>query len=296
MNPSHYSNNTPLGQPLLEFKDVSFSYSSSSGNLLLNKISFDLYQGQKIGIVGDNGSGKSTILKLILGVHNIQKGKGQVKLFCNEVAWGNHYPNLGYIGDPSYNPGELGLPTGISVKELVYIFKSLWNQHDSSKFNRIEERLKIPCFYDCNVGQLSKGQRMRLMAFLALSKKTDLLIADEATEGLDKEGKAVVLSEVQEAAERQNFGLLWISHRRDEVAMLTQDVYELNQGKLTRQFLQGFECEIQTDSLTSQGQKYSQLCKDGAFQVLGEIFTDTSISKFSLQGQKKIGGMGKHEV
>ena len=169
----------------------------------------------------------------------------------------------------------------------MQIFKSLCQQQKELKdlsYLEIEQRLQIPSFYESDVSKLSKGQRIRLMAFLALAKKPQLLIADEATEGLDKEGKKIVLSEVQRLANCHHAGILWISHRRDEVARLTDKVYELFQGKLHEQERQGFDCQIETDSINAEAKKYLNLSKDGAFQALEEIFTDSSIHKFQMTG------------
>ncbi|MDZ4786221.1 MAG: ABC transporter ATP-binding protein [bacterium] len=284
MQPNFLTDSRLSQQPLFELKNVTFSYANSQ-NQLLDHVSLSLFPGETIGLIGENGCGKSTIIKLLLGL--CFPNNGTLNLFGRKVLWGNNYPQLGYIGDPSYYPGELGLPTGILVKELVQIFKSLCQQEKELKdlsYLEIEERLQIPSFYESDVSKLSKGQRIRLMAFLALAKKPQLLIADEATEGLDKEGKEIVLSEVQRLANCHQAGILWISHRRDEVARLTDKVYELFQGKLQKQELQGFDCQIETDSPNTEARKYFNLSKDGAFQALEEIFTDSSIHKFQMTG------------
>ena len=284
MQPNFLTDSPLSQQPLFELKNVTFSYANSQ-NQLLDNVSLSLFPGENIGLIGENGCGKSTIIKLLLGL--CFPNNGTVNLLGRKVLWGNNYPQLGYIGDPSYYPGELGLPTGILVKELVQIFKSLCQQEKELKdlsYGEIEERLQIPSFYESDVSKLSKGQRIRLMAFLALAKKPQLLIADEATEGLDKEGKEIVLSEVQRLANCHQGGILWISHRRDEVARLTDKVYELFQGKLHEQERQGFDCQIETDSINAEAKKYFNLSKDGAFQALEEIFTDSSIHKFQMTG------------
>ncbi|MEG3958449.1 ABC transporter ATP-binding protein [Microcoleus sp. herbarium2] len=284
MQPNFLTDSPLSQQPLFELKNVTFSYANSQ-NQLLDNVSLSLFPGENIGLIGENGCGKSTIIKLLLGL--CFPNNGTLNLFGRKVLWGNNYPQLGYIGDPSYYPGELGLPTGILVKELVQIFKSLCQQEKELKdlsYREIEERLQIPSFYESDVSKLSKGQRIRLMAFLALAKKPQLLIADEATEGLDKEGKEIVLSEVQRLANCHQAGILWISHRRDEVARLTDKVYELFQGKLHEQDSQCFDCHIETDSVNAEAKKYFNLSKDGAFQALEEIFTDSSIHKFQMTG------------
>ena len=284
MQPNFLTDSPLSQQPLFELKNVTFSYANSQ-NQLLDNVSLSLFPGENIGLIGENGCGKSTIIKLLLGL--CFPNNGTVNLFGRKVLWGNNYPQLGYIGDPSYYPGELGLPTGILVKELVQIFKSLCQQEKELKdlsYLEIEQRLQIPSFYESDVSKLSKGQRIRLMAFLALAKKPKLLIADEATEGLDKEGKKIVLSEIQRLANCHQAGILWIFHRRDEVARLTDKVYELFQGKLHEQERQGFDCQIETDSINAEAKKYLNLSKDGAFQALEEIFTDSSIHKFQMTG------------
>ena len=80
--------------PLLKLTDVTFSYRKSQESLL-KEVNLELYPGQKIGIVGDNGSGKSTISKLLLGLHS--PNSGELELFGKPVSWRNHYPHVGYI-------------------------------------------------------------------------------------------------------------------------------------------------------------------------------------------------------
>ena len=281
MSHSPLTGTHPSKQPLFEFKKVTFRYVNSQEKLLDN-VSLSLLPGENIGLIGENGCGKSTIVKLLLGL--CLPNSGTVNLLGKKVSWLNNYPQLGYIGDPSYYPGELGLPTGILVKELVDIFKSLCRQQKEISDSEIEKRLQIPSFYECDVSKLSKGQRIRLMAFLALAKKPELLIADEATEGLDREGKEIVLSEVERFSNCNKAGILWISHRRDEVARLTDKVYQLCQGKLVEQKFQRFDCQIETNSINAEAKKYFNLSKDGAFQALEEIFTDSSIHKFQMTG------------
>jgi ABC-type multidrug transport system ATPase subunit len=228
-------------QPLLELKNVSFYYDKNQE--ILKEVNFKLLSGERIGIIGHNGSGKSTITKLLLGLYKPQKGT--VNLFGRKVSWETHYPSVGYIGDPSYNPGELGLPNGITVEEVIQTFKKLWVDFvDKSSLDELVEQLEIAGLYRTDVGKISKGERMRLMAFLALGKKPQLLIADEATEGLDIDGEEIVVSAVENAAISDNITMLWISHRRDEVARLTDEVYRLEQGNLVRQDSQNFDCEF----------------------------------------------------
>ncbi len=105
-------------KPLLKLENINFGYGKKA---LLKKANLAIYAGQSIGIVGDNGTGKSTIVKLILGL--IRPEYGKIELFGKPASWKNAHPNLGYIGDPSHNSGELGLPDGILVEEMVECFR-----------------------------------------------------------------------------------------------------------------------------------------------------------------------------
>jgi energy-coupling factor transport system ATP-binding protein len=292
--------NDGLRRPILELKDIVFSYLNVNKNDEVKPVlSIDkpviLYPGSRIGIVGDNGSGKSTIVKLILGLQFPQQGS--VKLFDQDVRWSNHYPQLGYIGDPSYSPGESGLPTGITVCEVIDNFKGLWGLGADS-LSEFEENLEFDSFLEKDVANLSNGQRKKLMALLALGKieilvqegKPQILIADEATDGLDRKSKKFILEKVQSVAKDDLFSMLWISHRRDEVSILADKIYELSEGRLTEIFVEGFNCRVEASSLAAKSFCYSNLDKNAVFEILGDVLTDLETSTFKVTGvQSKIG-------
>lgn len=271
-----------MSQLLLKLQEVTFSYTKNH-EPLLKKVNLELYAGQRIGIVGDNGSGKSTIVKLLLGLHSSGNREGKIELFSKPVSWRNHYPYLGYIGDPSHNPGELGLPTDISVGEVVNSFKELWQNSHNLSCSKLIKQLRLDELYERDVGKISTGERKKLMTFLALGKETKLLIADEATEGLDKQAKPIVIDLVKQATSNKQLGLLWISHRYDEIAMLTDEVYELSKGKLVKLNVKGFDCEIETN-LMNGSQDYHNFDKNGLFNLLGEICLNSKISNFEIKG------------
>lgn len=243
---------------LIKLENVSFRYGKKS---LLKEANLELSAGKSIGIVGDNGTGKSTIVKILLGLLRPESGK--VKLFEKPVTSRNHYPELGYIGDPSYNQGELGLPDDISVEQMVECFRQLceipnpsgvidnqftqdiWELPLGDFFEKLIELLNIKNLYPRDVGRLSNGERKKLMTLLALGKQPALLIADEATEGLDKNAKPVILDIIEGGIRAKKFALLWISHRWDEIVRLGETIYELSpsdeeRGKLIPKDINNF--------------------------------------------------------
>jgi ABC-type multidrug transport system ATPase subunit len=272
-------------KPLLKFDQVTFGYFKDQ-NPLLNGVNLEIFPGDRIGLIGDNGCGKSTITKLLLGLY--KPTKGQVILFEQIADWENHYPTLGYIGDPSYNSGNLGLPSGISVQEMMDSYKKLVDL--SPELDEIlETELKLSTFCDRDVANLSKGQRMRVMAFLALAKQPRLLVADEATEGLDIESKNAVLSVVKKCSENGQFGMLWISHRRHEVNQLSNKIYQLTPKKISDNdektvgyhleeiHFEDFTCQIQIESKSANDNQNLALNLTETLEILEEIFADSKL-------------------
>jgi ABC-type multidrug transport system ATPase subunit len=277
---------------LLELKNVTFKYEETN-RILLNNINLGLTSGEQIGIVGANGSGKSTITKILLGIYKLQNRNALVNLFGRKVSWNRHYPKLGYIGDPSYHPGWLGLPNNILVKDLIHNFKELWkNDLSSTKndlfLNDLEERLFLKNIKNSNISLLSKGERLRLMAFMALGKRPQLLIADEATEGLDTQYKAAVLSIVKEEIKNSQLSMLWISHRYSEVIELTTKIYELTSGNLQQLNFEGFQFDLKTNENDNYDSEFNNGDKESILEQLALVLSDSKVSHFTLTVKKSI--------
>ncbi|MBD1903368.1 ATP-binding cassette domain-containing protein [Trichocoleus sp. DQ-A3] len=275
-----------IGQPLLELKDIVFSYTKSAKNPeekpLLSIEELVLHSGNKIGIIGDNGSGKSTLVKMILGLYI---PRGTVNLFGRKVLWGNHYSQLGYIGDPSLSPGYTGLPTDVSVRELLNSFKAICRIERES-YSDIQEGLGFDRFLKKDVKHLSNGERKKLMIFLALAKRPKLLIADEATDGLDEKSKQFIIEKIEDISTKSELGILWISHQHHEVARLTDTVYELIEGKLKAPSQKSFNCNIETQPQISVCGSYHNLTSKGWLEIAANIYTNPMISKFEVKGRR----------
>src|SRR5262249_9413402 len=112
------------GSPVIfALRDVFFRY-WSKGPWVVEGINLDLMHGEHVGIIGDNGAGKSTIAKLLIGMHT--PTSGSVKLFGENARWDYHFPLLGYIGDPSYAEGATALPVNLQVCYLLGAFLDLF--------------------------------------------------------------------------------------------------------------------------------------------------------------------------
>jgi ABC-type multidrug transport system ATPase subunit len=271
--------------PVLEINNLSFNYDKTRNDKsapLLDIDDFVLFSGERVGIVGDNGTGKSTIVKILLG---LEIPMGSARLFGQSIIWGNHYPYLAYIGDPSLSPGQTGLPTGVPVSALIKTLREICHL-DESLCVELAHGLGLDAIQEKNTSNLSNGERKKLMIFLALVKKPLLLIADEATDGLDQQAKKFFLKKLQLFSESLDFSLLWISHQYYEVARLTQSMYRLEQGKLRNIDCSRFACNVTTNPDSSVSGQYNNLTEHGLLEITSSIYDDHGISSFIIDGEK----------
>ena len=221
-----------MNQPLVSLQNMYFKYPRTD-NWILENASLDIMTGDKIGVVGDNGSGKSTITKLILGI--ISPIKGMVNYRGNPVKWSKHYSGIGYIGDPGHSSELQGLPSGITVKELIELLNQLYEGSVGVKrLQHLSELLNVKDILDKETQNLSTGERKRMMTLLALSKPNELLILDEPFDGLDEKVKDNLFKLLQEYL-KPSLSLLYIAHNRMEIDLFTDKVFRLRKGNLERE-------------------------------------------------------------
>jgi zinc transport system ATP-binding protein len=164
----------------LRFEEVSFSYGPVK---VLEQASFHIHQGEFVALVGPNGSGKTTVLKLILGLETPQRGR--VAILAGDRPLGRD--RVGYV--PQQAPADRSFP--ISVREVVRMgrLQGLGRAGDRVRGSAaLEEALaqaEIVHLADRPYGALSGGQRRRVLVARALAAKPELLILDEPTANMD---------------------------------------------------------------------------------------------------------------
>ncbi|NPA33076.1 MAG: ABC transporter ATP-binding protein [Aquificae bacterium] len=199
---------------VLRVEDLRKSY---RGLEVLKGVSFSLSEGEILAILGPNASGKTTLIKSILG-HVIPDG-GEIFVMGKSTKEGEGYRR--YIG---YMPQEPDFPENLSVGELLELLSSVRGQ-EPSRSRELIELFGLSPFLDKPFGRLSGGTKQKVSALLAFCFDPPLYILDEPTSGLDpvasvrfksllirerERGKAVVLtshiiSEVQQVAKRVLF-------------------------------------------------------------------------------------------
>lgn len=168
-----------MSKPIIQIEHVSAEY---DGKQVLKDINLTVYQDDYLGIIGPNGGGKTTLMRLILGLKKPAEGSIH---FCGE----GKDISMGYL--PQYNDLDKQFP--ISVYEVVLSglskSKSLFARYTKEHHQQVEEtleRMQISDLKDRHIGALSGGQLQRVLLARAIVSKPDVVILDEPNTYIDR--------------------------------------------------------------------------------------------------------------
>lgn len=203
----------------LELKNVCKSYPSFS----LKDISFALPCGCIMGLVGENGAGKSTTIKLILDM--VQRDSGSITVFGKEpqrdAAWKE---DIGVVLD------EVGILECMKAEQVERMMRRIYRRWGSGMFWDYLARLNVP--KDKPFGQFSRGTKMKLGIAVALSHGAKLLILDEATGGLDPVVRDEVLTLFSDFTRSADHAVLISSHIVSDLEKICDYIAFIHQGQL----------------------------------------------------------------
>lgn len=267
---------------ILSLNAVTFSYTPDEPNTknAVNNVSFAISEGEWIAIVGHNGSGKSTIAKLMNGL--LEPTAGEVRFRRDVITETNLWDVRSQMGMVFQNPDNQFV--GATVQDDVAFALENNGVPFEQMVARVDESLKqvkMEYFVDHEPHHLSGGQKQRVAIAGALALRPKLLILDEATSMLDPQGRAEVLETVQQL--RQETGLTVISITHDlEEAMLADRVLFMNGGE---KFAEGSPSQIFAlgDELIALGldlpfaMKLSRLLQQEGVQLQGQHLTEEEL-------------------
>jgi zinc transport system ATP-binding protein len=161
--------------PVIELKNVSFTY--RHGEPTLQNLNLQVEAGEYVGVIGPNGGGKTTLMKLLLGLLTPQKG--EIRLFGVPRSEFRHWHKIGYVPQ-RFMSGDFKLP--ITVEEVVR-FGTLAGDKTSAQESLAHVGMEH--FAKRRISELSGGQQQKVFIAKALASHPEILILDEPTAGVD---------------------------------------------------------------------------------------------------------------
>ncbi len=219
----------------IKFENVFFRYQNQNADNLKN-INLTINKGERIGLIGHTGSGKSTIVDLMMGLLSPTKGKiiiddinlktlNQIKSWCSLIS---HVPQSIYLSNKTILENiAFGIPKSkINIEYINYVSKK------ARIFDFVQS---LPNKFDTKVGErgvrLSGGQRQRIGIARALYNKKKILVLDEATSALDNNSERLIIDSIKSLSEE--ITIIMIAHRLSSIKFCDR-VVQIENGSIKR--------------------------------------------------------------
>ena len=191
-------------------------------DFVLDQVSFSVPSGSIVGLIGENGAGKSTTINAALGL--IQKEAGQVSVLGREGLDGDTKEEIGVVFDGSNYPEIL------SPRKLNGVMRNIYRSWDETAYFRLLQQFSLPP--DKPLKQFSKGMKMKLAIAVALSHHSRLLILDEATSGLDPVVRDDILDMLLDFVQEEDHSILVSSHITSDLEKIADYIVFIHEGKV----------------------------------------------------------------
>lgn len=209
-----------MNDNILEIHNLSKDY----GDFVLDRVSFSLPRGVIMGLIGENGAGKSTTINCIL--NEIQKDSGEILIFGED-----------HISDEIEIKSKLSVvfdenlfPDIFTPLEIGKYMSGIYPGWEWGAYRRFLEKFELP--KDKKIKDFSKGMKVKLAFAVALSHKAELLILDEATSGLDPIIRDDVLDMLIDFVQDENHSVLVSSHITSDLEKVADYITFLHKGQV----------------------------------------------------------------
>lgn len=215
----------------VEVSHLSFSYDGQ--NDVIKDVSFEIPKGSYTTIVGHNGSGKSTIAKLLIGL--LKAKSGEIKILGNILNEENVYSLRNHVGIVFQNPDNQFIGSTVA-DDIAFGLENhcVPQEQMQAIIEDVAARVNMNDFLDSEPTKLSGGQKQRVAIAGILAIAPDIIIFDESTSMLDPQGKASINEQIQKLHDERNITILSITHDMEEVAQ-SEYVIVLKDGKVEMQ-------------------------------------------------------------
>lgn len=203
---------------IIEVKNLSYRYDHKSEDYILKDVSFHVKQGEWLSIVGHNGSGKSTTVRLIDGL--LEAESGDILISGDKLTADNVWEKRRQIGMVFQNPDNQFV--GATVEDDVAFGLENQGMDYPMMVKRVHEALELvgmQNFKEREPARLSGGQKQRVAIAGVVALQPDIIILDEATSMLDPEGRLELIRTVKEIKDKNHLTVISITHDLDEISL-----------------------------------------------------------------------------
>ncbi len=206
-------------EEILQIKNLTKQYPGFK----LDNVSFSVPKGMIMGLIGENGAGKSTTINAVLDL--ISKDDGTVTFWGQELSSSKQLKeDIGVVFD------DINFYDTLTPVNVGKISGAAYRQWDGNLYQDFLKRFQLPT--DKEIKTLSKGMKMKLCIAVALSHKPRLLILDEATSGLDPVMRDDILDVFLEFVQDENHSILMSSHITTDLEKIADYITFIHQGKV----------------------------------------------------------------
>ena len=215
---------------IIEVRNLKYKYDSESENYTLNDVSFQVKKGEWLSIVGHNGSGKSTTVRLIDGL--LEAESGDIIISGDKLTAENVWEKRRQIGMVFQNPDNQFV--GATVEDDVAFGLENQGLDYDLMVERVQQALELvgmQDFKEREPARLSGGQNQRVAVAGVVALRPDIIILDEATSMLDPEGRLDLIQTVKKIKDGNQLTVISITHDLDEIA-LSDRVLVMKEGQV----------------------------------------------------------------
>ena len=202
---------------VLEIKNISKSF---DGRKVVDNVSLCVGQGKIVGLLGKNGSGKSTIIKMINDLLTIESGE---ILVCGEHVGVQTKQNVSFLPERTY------LSSDYTVKQTIEFFSDFYSDFDAQKAEKLLGALDLDI--NAKLAKMSKGMKEKVQLILVMSRKARLYVLDEPLSGVDPSTRDVIMRTILTNL-NDDSGLLITTHLINDVEKILDEVVFIDKGKV----------------------------------------------------------------